>query len=96
MVPEILFGSSDLRPWLLYGKGLLTTFPLHFVDLYTRLHLMYLERRIDLWRHSMFIQCRYYTFIFIAYSMLFACALHLAKRKEKALRENTILLFIFA
>ena len=31
MVLEILFGSSDLRPWLLYRKGLLTTFPLHFV-----------------------------------------------------------------
>ena len=81
MVLEILFGSSDLRPWLLYRKGLLTTFPLHFVDLYTWLHLMYLERRIGLWRHSMsFIPCMYYTFIFTAYSMLFACALHLERK----------------
>ena len=32
---------------------------------------------------------------FFAYSMLSACAIHLAKRKEKALRENTIYLFVF-
>ena len=58
---------------------------------------MFLERRIDLWRHSMFfVQCRYRTFIFFVYSMPFACAIHLVKRKQKALMEKYIIYCFFS